>query len=427
MQLVTTVNIKILIYTACLSFSLIPTQPLAAQSTDDLQLMFDRAIETRDSGKTFEAIKLFETILDNQPTLNRVRLELAVAYHQATRYEDALREFKLVLDDPATPENVRLSILAYLGQLTSDELKPDSQHSFSYYVNLAALHNSNINATPGAGLSPITGISNAARISSAGGSLDLSVSHRFRIKSPADVMGSATYYEWQSQAGLSNHLYSKTNDFDYSVISLSTGPAMFAPGRWRTNMSFRADQILLGGNQLATFSSLNPAITFDLGHYRNLTLEAAHTLHNYDKAADAGREGSENMVGSGYSTLVFNNTAGLEAGFRLRRNNADNIGYSYDNNELYFSGFIVLSEQAALYLRLNRHHYDYEGLDPAVNIKRDETETQYAIGYNRDLHDGVLAHWTFNLEFSANSNSANVPDFEYRRSLFSTGLSRYFQ
>jgi len=389
--------------------------------------MFDRAMQTRDSGKTFEAIKLFETILDNQPTLNRVRLELAVAYHQATRYEDALREFKLVLDDPATPENVRLSILAYLAQLTSDELKPATRSSYSFYTGIGALYNSNINATPGAGLSPVTGISNADKISSPGTNVNLSASHRYRLKSPLDVMGSATFFEWQSQAGLNSNLYSRTSDYDYSVLSLSTGPALSAPGRWRAIAGFRADQILLGSSQLALFTSLNPAITFDLGHYRNLTIEAAYTQHKYDKADDSGRDGSETMFGTGYSTLVKNNQIGLEGGFRNRNNDADLAGYSYYDTELYFNGFVVLSEQATVYMRLNRHHYDYTGPDPAINIKRDEKESQYAIGYNRDLRDGVLKDWTFNLEYSANANTSNVPDFEYRRNIISTGLSRYFQ
>ncbi len=420
-------NTKALTYILCLLGSPVPDQLLAAQSTEDLQTLFDQAMQTRESGKTFEAISLFEAILDNQPTLNRVRLELAVAYHQATRYQDALREFKHVLDDPATPENVRLSILAYLAQLTSDQLEPESRHSFSYYAKLGLLHNSNINATPGAGLSTLTGISNAAEISSAGTDINLSASHRYRQKAPLDVMGTATFFEWQSQAGVSGNLYTKTGDYDYTVASINTGPALIAPGRWRSNMAFKIDQITLGGSSLAVFSSINPAITFDLGNYRNITLEASYTRHNYDKVADAGRDGNETLLGAGYSMLINDRQTGLEAGFRLRQNNADNAGYGYDNSEFYFNGFTALSAQAVVYLRLNRYRYDYNAADPTVGIVRDESENLYAIGYNRDLRSGPLKNWTFNLEFSANSNTSNVPNFEYDRNLFSTSLSRYFQ
>jgi tetratricopeptide (TPR) repeat protein len=421
------VNINTFICTLGLGACLFSGQTHAELNAEDLQAMFDRAILTRESGKTFEAIELFETILTNQPTLNRVRLELAVAYHQATRYEDALHEFKRVLDDPATPENVKLSILAYLGQLTSDELEPAARHSFSYYTKVGLLHNSNINATPGAGLSNITGINTAEKISSAGADINLSVSHRYNRKSPLDIQGVATYFEWQSQLGLTSNLYSKTNDFDYSVISLSTGPAFIAPGRWRASISFRADQISLGGSTLAIFSSINPAITFDFGHYRNLTLESAYTHHSYDKIADLGRDGNETMFGAGYNTLVNDNSTGLEAGFRLRQNDAEEKGYAYDDTELYFSGFTALSDQAVIYLRINRHNYAYDAVDPLVSVIRDETENLYALGYNRDFHEGTLKDWTFNLEFSATSNDSNAAEFEYDRNLFSTSLSRYFQ
>lgn len=420
-------NINAIICTIGLGGILFSGQLHAELSAEDLQSMFDRAILTRESGKTFEAIELFETILSNQPTLNRVRLELAVAYHQATRYEDALHEFKLVLDDPSTPENVKLSILAYLGQLTSDELEPAARHSFSYYTKAGLLHNSNINATPGAGLSTIAGISTADKISSTGADINLSVSHRYNLKSPLNVQGAATYFEWQSQLGLASNLYSKTSDYDYTVLSLSTGPAFIAPGRWRASVSLRADQILLGGSTLALFSSINPAITFDFGHYRNLTIESAYTHHSYDKLADLGRDGNETMIGAGYNTLVNANNTGLEAGFRLRQNDAQDTGYAYDDTELYFSGFTALSEQAVIYLRVNRHAYDYEGLDPIVSIQRDEIEILYALGYNRDFQQGVLKNWTFNLEFSATSNNSNAAEYEYDRNLFSTSLSRYFQ
>ena len=420
-------NIRSIICTLGLGGVLFSGQIYAQLSAEDLESMFDRAILTRESGKTFEAIELFETILSNQPTLNRVRLELAVAYHQATRYQDALREFKLVLDDPATPENVKLSILAYLGQLTSDELKPDSMHSFSYYTKAGLLRNSNINATPGAGLSTVAGIDTAEKISSAGADINLSVSHRYSQKSPLNIQGAATYFEWQSQLGVTSNLYSRTSDYDYTVLSLSTGPAFIAPGRWRANVSFRADQIVLGGNTLALFSSINPAITFDFGHYRNLTIETAYIHHSYDKLADLGRDGNETMIGAGYNTLVNNNNKGLEAGFRLRQNDADIAGYAFDDTELYFSGFTTISPQAVIYLRVNRHNYDYEGPDPVVSTQREETETLYALGYNRDLQQGILKNWIFNLEFSATSNNSNAPEYEYDRNLFSTSLSRYFQ
>ncbi len=420
-------NIKAL--TCALFFASVtsPVQLLAAPGSDDLQQIFQQAIETRDSGKTFQAIKLFETILNSQPTLNRVRLELAVAYNQAARYEDALREFKIVLDDPSTPENVKLSILAYLGQVNSDELKPASQHHVSYYVNAGALQNSNINATPGAGLSPVTGISTAEKISSFGEHIDLSMSDRFRLKAPVNVDGTATYFEWLTQVGLSSTHYSKTTKYDYSVISVASGPAMYAHGRWRSNVSLRVDQILLDNKELAAFVSINPAVTFDLGHYRNLKFEGSYTRHNYDQPGDFGRDGTETMLGSGYNTLVHNNQIGLEAGFRQHQNQANDAGYSYDDTELYFSSFAALSDQAAVYLHLNHHHYKYVGLDPTALVQRDENESLYALGYNRDLRSGILKHWTFNLEFSADRNTSNVHDFEFRRYLVSANLSRYFQ
>ena len=129
-------------------------EALDAESLDEemtdmhADTIFDSAMKERDSGKIYDAIEKFEYILSRRPSLNRARLELAVSYHRASQYDDAMREFQTVLDDPETPEKVRLAILAYLGQISSDELKPESEHSFSYYTKVGALYNSNINFAP---------------------------------------------------------------------------------------------------------------------------------------------------------------------------------------------------------------------------------------------------------------------------------------
>lgn len=427
MQLLKYVTVKDFLLYFCLGLCLLSTPVSALPDSEELQAIFERAINARDTGKTFEAIELFETILSNQPTLNRVRLELAIAYHQATRYEDALRELKVVLDNPDTPENVRLSILAYLGQLTSDERKPAAEHRLSYFVKAGVLHNTNVNITHGSGTSVITSNPVPDKISSAASDITLSASHRYLLHSPYDVYGAATYFEWQSQLGLSSLAYSSASDFNQGVFTLSTGPALIAPGRWRALFDLRIDQVSLSGSSLLTISSLAPAITFDLGHFRNLTVESAISNHRYTDAVNNGRDGNEFMLGSGYNQLLDNISGGLEVGLRVRSKDADIDGFSYNLTEVYVNGFSALSPQAVVYLRSYVRVYDYAGADPVALIARDETEASIALGYNRDLHAGILRHWTFNLELAHTANESNVSDFDYDLWLVSTNLSRYFQ
>lgn len=424
-------NIPKLTFFLTLLIVLIPRS--YAEPVEPTQAIFDEAIEKRDSGKIFEAIELFESILNARPQLNRVRLELAVAYHRASLYEAALKEFTTVLENPDTPESVRLAILAYLGQLKSDQEAPESRHDFSYYIKAGLLHNSNINSTPGSGRFIFTGsgfltsVTTAEEISSPGTNLNLTASHRYSKKSPVEVTGTATRFEWQSQASLDSNLYTETGDFNISVASINTGPALIAPGRWRSLANFRIDHIFFGGTTLATFASFNPVVTFELGNYHGLTLEASLISQNYDQALDSGRDSNEIIAGAGYNMLVNDLKSGLEIGFRINSNDADLDEFSYDKLEIYLGMFAANSDDTNIYLNVNTMSYDYEGEDFNSGIIRDETETHLSVGINRDLHGDFLEGWIMNIEVAYTDNNSNVDTFDYNRTLISVNWSKYIQ
>jgi tetratricopeptide (TPR) repeat protein len=400
-----------------------------AEAKEDPQVLFDEAVEKRDSGKVFESIKIFETMLSTQPQLSRVRLELAVAYHRASQYEDALKEFNTVLNDPETPESVRLAILAYLGQLKSDQQLPKSRNDFSYFIKAGLIHNSNINSTPGSGQFDFTGarVTTGSEISSVGADITLTASHRYSKKSPLEIAGAATRFEWQSQVSLESNRYEETNEFNIDVVSLSTGPAFISPGRWSSLANIRVDQIYLGNESLGTFTSFNPVLTFDFGNYNSLTLEASYLSRSYDQAIDSGRESDELSYGAGYNTLFSSLTSGYEIGFRIYDNNADLDEFSYDRVEIYAGTFTSLSEHSNIYANANTQSFDYQGPEFFSNIARDETENHLALGYNRDFRESFLKGWTMNIELALTDNDSNVDSFDYDRTLISVNWSKYIQ
>jgi len=403
--------------------------PAYSEASDPAQAIFDEAMEKRESGKLFDAIELFETILSHRPNLDRVRLELAVAYHLASQYEAALKEFNAVLNNKDTPENVRLTILAYLAQLKKDQQAPASSHHLSYYIKAGLLHNSNINSTPGRTRNEYNGqvFLTLDKVSSAGMDIALAASHRYSKAAPLDISGTETRFEWQSQLSISNNTYKETSDYNLNVLSLSTGPALYSPGRWRALANIRIDQIDLGGNRLATYSSFNPAITFDFGHYRSMLLEASQTSHRYDDIANIGRDGKETMFGAGYTAFFSKLGSGIEAGFRLNNNDADIKEFAYDSQEIYFGGFIPALDNSSAYLRLNSRTYEYDAADTTSGLIRDEVENHAAIGYNHDFRDGMLKNWTMNAELSYTENNSNVDQFDYNRAFVTINWSKYIQ
>ena len=402
-----------------------PTPVPSALSDDHAQKIFEMAMEERDTGKIFDAIEKFEYILSRRPSLNRARLELAVSYHRASRYEDALREFQTVLDDPETPEKVRLAILAYIAQLTSDELRPQSEHEFSYYTKAGALYNSNINLAPLRGSIDYQ-IPDDQDKASPGLDTFFSASHRYRDKKPLDVAGAATNFEWQSQVSWTGNNYTRNSDFSLNIISASTGPAFISTGRWRGAINLQIDQTFFGNRTLGTFVSVNPLLTFDLGNYRSITVEASYMDNNFSRDEDQGRDGNATLAGAAYTTLLGGVNNGLEFGFRLRDRTADDNQYSYRSNELYAGGFVGVTTTSNLYLNINVENYDFDGPDTVSGKVRDEREGRYVLGYNYDFSEGALAGWTLNTHIAYTRNNSNVDAFSYERKLFAINLARYF-
>ena len=395
-------------------------------SDDSAQDIFDLAIEERDSGNVYNAIEKFEYILSRRPSLNRARLELAVSYHRANQYDKALREFQTVLDDPKTPEKVRLAILAYIGQLTSDELKPKTEHSFSYYTKAGILYNSNINFAPLRGTDFIADDQDTA---SPGLDTFLSASHRYKDNQPFDTGGATTNFEWQSQISWTGNNYTRNNDFSLNIISASTGPAFISTGRWRGAISLQIDQTYFGESALGTFISLNPLLTFDLGSYRGITFELSYTDNNFVRPEDEGRDGNSILAGAAYSTLLGGVNNGIEIGFRLTDQTADDDQFGYESAEIYFGCFITFAETSNVYLNLNFEQFEYDAADQLASTPptiRDEIESRYVLGYNYDISGGFLQGWTLNTHISYTRNNSNIDFYNYDRRIFAINLARYF-
>ena len=406
-----------------------------AETPDPVQQQFEEAMEDRESGKIYDAIKIFENILATNPYLNRARLELAVAYHEASLYEKAIEQFQIVLDDPETPESVRLAIGAYLEQLVSDELKPEGSHHYSQYAKVGLIYNSNINVVPGTGNIIVNGrefFLPSEEISSLGSDIVLSASHRYRRKKPFDVHGAKTSFEWQSQASVSSNLYTETSDFDLNIVSADTGPAFISTGRWLGAIPFRFDYVNLGHSSLATALSLNPYISFDLGNYRSILVESTLLTRSYSDPINEDQDGSLVMTGAAYTTLLQTLNTGLEAGFRWRNRSAKDAQFAFNGVTLYFSGYTTISEFSTVYLKANYRNFDYKAPDTIIDdtnttLIRNDDEITASIGYNRDIKDGFLAKWTLNTEIAYTDNKSNIDAYDFDRLLLTLNASRYFK
>ncbi|MCW9013493.1 MAG: tetratricopeptide repeat protein [Gammaproteobacteria bacterium] len=396
-----------------------------AEEAIDPQLLFEEAMSLRASGQIFNSIEVFETLLNHQPGLNRARLELAVAYQQASRYEAAKQQLNTVLNASDTPETVKLAITAYLAQLSSDEQKASQRTSSSVFLSTGLFTDSNVNLGP----SPETPNVSTTETDGNGAVVMVSYSHISRASRPLDISGKPVNFAWHSQATAYSKVHSgDENDFNLHVLSLSTGPALVSSNNWRAAININLDKVYFSGNPYSFNIGLNPTFDLILNDDIEITFENLTTVREFSALADQGLDGVAKMYGIGVSKFYKKETIGVQAGIRYHSNGADASHLNADGLEIYLGGQMPAWKNARAYLQLSSRDYEYKAADTANGFSaiRDETENQFMLGASHDFKSGSLKSWTLNGQYTFTDNKSNIDAFEYDQGIIEVNLRRYF-
>ena len=120
----------------------------APNENPDIEDYFEEGMAALEEDRLATAIEKFRNILVIDPSLDRARLELALAYHRTLRYEEAERLAQQVLDDPLTPPDVRVTVLAFVAQVKRDSEIYGQKNQFTPFVMGGFMRDSNVNVGP---------------------------------------------------------------------------------------------------------------------------------------------------------------------------------------------------------------------------------------------------------------------------------------
>jgi len=404
--------------------SILPAISHAEEATDP-QVLFEEAMALRDAGNIFRSIEVFETILSKQPGLGRARLELAVAYQEARRYEDAKEQLQKVLNDPDTPEQVKLTVTAYLAQLTSDEQQAKKRTSSSVYVLTGLFTDSNVN------LGPTSETANTSLKEQSGTGLVVmaSYSQSSRASKPFEMNDKLVELQWLTQATAYTKSYGgDKNDYNLQVLSLSTGPEFFSENSWHASANIKLDKIYFGNSPYAFNIGLNPAYTYNYSDSLDLRAEYLVTAREFMQDSDDGLDGIASMLGFSVTKYFRGLTVATEFGARLHNNGAKADALRAKGPEIYLTGQYGAWKHGRIYAEAHQRKYDYQGIDTAAGFTeaRDETETLLILGISHDLSSGALKNWTLNGQYTHTRNDSNIAAFEYDRNIVEFNMRRYF-
>ena len=413
---------------ACLLLAL-STATQAQSGVDD---QYRLGLYQRETGQPYASIETLESLLAANPTLNRARLELAVAYHRTLDYARARAEAERVLKDPNTPEVVRLSIASFLKQIELEERANFGQpHRFEANVSLGLIHDSNVNAGPD---STLLGSFNGGDLllnsqftskSDWGSIAQAELRHTWQRPGPIRVADQPSRLFWTSSLGVYHKGYKRYNEYDLGVVTLATGPGLFVGNSWRGNLNFQLDDLHFGGEHLGLYTSISPSGTWKVGRSGELTLDAQWVKRDFHRPGDGAREGQYRSVGASYGRLMGNQTWSLQGGVRLFEESAREDRFSYTGEEWFvgartqFKGFDLFTRAA---WRNSRHI----GVEPVFAVSRRENERRLELGAGYTFEGGLLEKWQLSATYANVHNKANVRLYGYDRDTFTINLNRSF-
>jgi tetratricopeptide (TPR) repeat protein len=369
------------------ALSLMASSIMAAETIEeqfDPEAFFKQGMKEREEGAPYKSIESFQTILSNQPTLHRARLELAVAYMQTLQYQEAEQQAQEVLDDPQTPPSVRVSILAFLAQLKKDAEQLIPQHDHKFNLSAGILFDSNVNVGPSSDVINVDGdileITDGQPVSDSALVLSGGYDHSYRTGKTLRFGQSTGMLFWQSGATLYNRGYDDEGEFDLTVVSLRTGPALVTNSKFRGNIALQADHIRLGDEELANYIGVQPSMTWAFDASTELTVDAEFTDRDFEQATDQGRDAKYYSVGAALGKGFKNNTVGVQGGIEAFSTHADDNEFSNDGWSVFAGANWQIKPEASLFARLSYNGTEYDGRVDVIDKRRDEEEIQLIVG-----------------------------------------------
>ncbi len=385
---------------------------------------FDEAMKLRDEGKLEQSIKAFQGILSNNPTLQRARLELAVAYFFAVKYSKALKHAQTVLDDPKTPLNVRKTIREFIEKIRAKR----PRHKYEPFLSLGFISDSNVTAGPDQSILsgfPSNGVQQ--KQSDYASLIQFGVTHRFSSDVELNFGKKSATLLWLSKASYYRTDYWDVSTSDLSVFSLGSGPALVSEDNWRAGVNFKYDNINLGSSKYAEFLAINPSLTIISKDGRHeVTLDVFMQSRDYKRSVDLGRDSDYVAYGLSYGRVLRNDKLSYQVGFRLFDEKA-NLAYNSNDGVEFFVGLSWrFSKINKSYFRVSDKSVTYGGVEPGLSVIRDEKIARYILGFEHRFQKSWLKGWTAVGHISFSRSQSNEAIFEYDRTQIGVTFRRYF-
>jgi len=397
----------------------------SAVRADDIQERFTDAMEAVQAERLNTARAMLRELLADYPTLYRARLELARVDYLTRNFDAAEAQVTEVLNDPDLPPSVKTNLTAFLAQIRDDRRTFEKKHRWSGQVYGGAMYDSNVNFGVARDIVEIGGLNFQVLPGSkpkedGAAVIDAGALHTYNPGWSFEAGEDSGFVVWQSQFNAYYRRYFEETDYNLGVATLRTGPAWVVPEKWSASIGLQLDQLWLGDERLALFTTLNPNVTWDVTNQTQLSAGFVITERNYRKDEDDGRDGRLYRGNLGFSTIYQRGILGLQGGIGYANFDGDDNRFSYTGPEGFLGGTWNAWERGSLYTSVGYRKFKFKAPEPLFPEARDDDEYRLIVGARH-----IFAQtWMVRGEWIYTNNKSNIALYDFDRNQISLGLAK---
>ena len=236
------------------------------------------------------------------------------------------------------------------------------------------------------------------------------------------------YPGFETRASLYDKSFDTFEAFDYQLLTVDAGQR-FKQGKWKHLIRLGYSQSSFGATDYLSGIYLNLKTRYKLQKQHTLSAELRIDDHQSEDTLYDDYTGSQQRLRLQYQwrQKPYKFRAKLEFEDNNRADNIDNAGvlqtsYSPQREKLQLTWFYDVNKSWKGYLRFEHRDSRYKDFSANNGRVRDEQRQQYTLQVKYRINKGWW--WLNQLQYT--DNGSNIVEYDYNRTLFSTGISGYF-
>ncbi len=392
----------------------LPIFNMISADVETMDIMWWLGTSAMNVGETRLAVQKFQQMLAVDPSLHRVRLELAAAYFQLKQYEDARREAEAV-KNARPPEAVVRNIDKLLAAIEESTKTLYWNVRFSQGIQW----DSNISSGPDQKVLNVTG-----------GTLTLNndTAEIGDWASITNFSGNVLYdfgrkqgFMWNTTADLYNQFYFHNGKYNYSLADVSTGLWWVGP-RDILKLPLGMAKQEFGSDPLSTIYHVKPSWE----HYftPGFSVKALYAYSN-ERFIDVEYDDQDNVTNRFEITPNFyflnrRHIVSISGGYE--RSAADARRFTYTAPYGAVSYYTRFPTNTDLFLRYQYSNRDYKAAPLLYSEDRVDRRHAFSIALSQEF----LKHFFTSLAFNYIDNHSNLELYAFRKQTYTLSFGFYF-